>query len=163
MGEGEGERERKIVCGSGVGVGLGVEWQGGEGGEGRKGQRERARQTDNPTRMKTWISPLRGGNYDNYESSYYHHTSILIVVFLILRIADYGLIDHWSINDRLTISYQIFFDLVSIVRSSIDRWSIDSRLSSIDCSFILSIIDGWIVIGLYGSIVRSLAIDHDWW
>ena len=61
------------------------------------------------------------------KSSYHHHTSILIVMFPILHIAAYGLIDHFSINGRLTISYQNFFDLVLVV----------FRSSSIDCSFIL--------------------------
>ena len=71
------------------------------------------------------------------KSSYYHHTSSLIVIFLILHIADYSTIDHRSINNRLTISYQNFSDLVPIVRSLIDKWSVDSRSSSIDCSLIL--------------------------
>ena len=56
-------------------------------------------------------------------TSYYHHASILIVMFLIFHIADYGLIDHCSINDRLAINQfpKKDFDLVSIVRLSIDK------------------------------------------
>ena len=73
--EGRGEREQRREKEWGGG-GMGVDWQGEEGGEGRKGQRERARkrektgtgkQTDRPTRMKTWISPRGGGNNDNYD------------------------------------------------------------------------------------------------
>ena len=135
------------VCGwMGVDVGAGEGERERERGEGRKEQRrepERGRrqgQGNRPTDQQGWKHKFHLSEEVIMiitKSSYYHHTSILIVMFLILHIADYGLIDHWSINGRLTINHQNFFDLVSIVRSSIDKWSIDSRSSSIDCSFII--------------------------
>ena len=107
--------------------------RGEEGIEGKsQGQGEdRDRETDRQTNKNEYI------NFTPPKSSYYHHISILIVMYLILHISDYGLVDHWSISDRLTISNQNVFHLVPIVRSLIDKWSIDSRSSSIDYSFIL--------------------------
>ena len=58
----------------------------------------------------TWLHTLF---YIITKSSYYHHTSILM--FLTLHIAEHGLIDHWSINDRFTIN-----QLSKIFRSCID-------------------------------------------
>ena len=135
----EKRREERV----GVLVGCGVTGRG-RWGEGRKGQRERARerqktgtgrQPDRPTRMKTLISPLWRGNCDNYE----------IITLSSHKYPDryvphppYSqLWSHWSLIDKQLFSYQKIFDLVSIVRSSIDKWSIDSRSSSIECSFIL--------------------------
>ena len=125
------------ICGDGYLMG------GAKGGRNRRRELERGKrqgQGDRPTDLQGWklkFHPSEEVIMIITKSSYHYHTSVLIVMFLILHIADYGLIDHWSINGRLTISHQNFLDLVSIVRSSIDKWSTDSRSSSIDCSFIL--------------------------
>ena len=158
-----GGRERERERGGGVTGG------GGGGGGGRREKRtegegqwegeDRDWETDRQTNkdQKHEFHPSEEVIMMITKSSYYHHTNIHTSI---LHIADY----HWSIDDRLTIKQlSKNVDLVSIIRSSIDKWSIDSRSSSIDCSFILWLYRSSMGGSLLVYIVRTLAIDHDWW